>query len=50
MPRENPHEKILDMVTRPEHYASIVAGIRAGLAKEHSYHERIRQLIRIIEQ
>ena len=50
MPRENPHEKILDMVMRPEHYAGIVAGIRAGLAKKHSYHERVRELIRIVEE
>jgi hypothetical protein len=50
MPQEKPHEKILDMVTRPEYYAAIVAGIRTGLAKKHSYHERIRQLIRFIEE
>ncbi len=49
MPPENPHQKILDIVSRPEHYASIVAGIRAGLAKKHSYQERIRELIRIVE-
>ena len=49
MPREKPHEKILDIISRPEHYAGIVAGIRAGLAKKHSYQERIRELIRIVE-
>jgi hypothetical protein len=50
MPGENPHEKILDMVTRPEYYAGIVEGIRADLARKHSYHERIRQLIDIVEE
>lgn len=50
MPRENPHEKVLDMVSRPEHYADIVAGIRSRLAEQHSYKERIRQLIRLIEE
>jgi len=50
MPRKNPHERILDMVSRPEHYAGIVAGIRTMLAKRHSYQERIRELIRIVEE
>ncbi len=50
MPRDNPHQKILDMVSRPEHYAAIVSGIRADLAKKHSYPERIRELIRIVEE
>jgi len=50
MPRENPQEKILDMVTRPEHYAGIVEGIRAGLAEKHSYRERIRELVQIVEE
>jgi hypothetical protein len=50
MQPENPHEKILDMVARPEYYARIVAGIRVGLAKEHSYRERVRELIRIVEE
>jgi hypothetical protein len=50
MPRDDPHEKILDMVTRPEHYTGIVQEIRADLARKHSYQERIRDLIRIIEE
>jgi hypothetical protein len=50
MPRENPHEIILDMVSRPEHYASIVARIRTELARKHSYEERLRELIRMVEE
>jgi hypothetical protein len=50
MPRENAHEKILDMVSRPEHYAGVVADIRSALARKHSYQERIRELIRIVEE
>jgi hypothetical protein len=50
MPRENPHEKILDIVLRPEHYAGIVTSIRAELAKKHSYQQRIRELVQIIEE
>src|SRR5262249_29280995 len=50
MPREDAQEKILDMVMRPEYYAQIVAGIRRDLALNHSYHERIRQLIEIVEE
>ena len=50
LPREKPHEKILDMVTRPEHYAEKVTSIRARLAERHSYQQRIRELIQIVEE
>jgi glycosyltransferase involved in cell wall biosynthesis len=49
LPDRNPQEKILDMVSRPEHYAGIVAGIRRHLAERHSYEARLRQLIEIVE-
>jgi hypothetical protein len=50
MPAEHPHEKILDMVRRPEHYAQIVSDIRTQLAQQHSYQQRLRELIDIVEE
>jgi len=50
MPREAPGEKILDIVTRPDHYTAKVATIRARLAERHSYHQRIRELVQILEE
>src|SRR5262249_46180785 len=50
MSKENPHEKILDIVSRPDHYADIVAGIRTHLRQEHSYQQRIRELIQMVEE
>jgi hypothetical protein len=38
------------MVTRPEHYAEKVTSIRARLAERHSYQQRIRELIQIVEE
>jgi glycosyltransferase involved in cell wall biosynthesis len=46
---EGNREKILDIVSRPEHYAAIVRSIRRHLAERHSYAARLRQLIQIIE-
>jgi len=42
------HEKILDVLERPEHYAEIVTGVRKRLAAEHSYVERMKQLIELV--
>jgi len=50
MPRENPQEKILDIIHRREHYGAIVTRIRAKLAMQHSYQERVRELVRIVEE
>lgn len=50
MPKENPHEKVLDLVARPQHYAAIVSSIRRDLATCHSYEARIRELIDIVEE
>ena len=50
MPPERPEEKILDIVSRPEHYARIVADIRSELTKKHSYQQRIRELMQIVEE
>ena len=49
LPDEEPQEKILDLVSRPERYAAIVAGIRRHLAERHSHAARLRQLIEIVE-
>jgi glycosyltransferase involved in cell wall biosynthesis len=49
LPEQEPQEKILDVLRRPEHYAGIVADIRRHLAKHHSYAARLRQLIEIVE-
>ncbi len=46
---ERPHEKILDILSRPEHYAEIVMEIRRHLAERHSYAVRIQELIDIVE-
>ena len=46
---ERPHEKILDVLSRPEHYTEIVIEIRRHLAKRHSYAARLQELINIVE-
>jgi hypothetical protein len=45
---EQPQEKILDVLRRPEHYARIVSGIRQRLTERHSYPVRLRNLIEIV--
>lgn len=47
---ENPDEKILDLLARPEHYAEIVQGIRTEFGRHHSPEARLRQLIDMIEE
>lgn len=47
---ERPHEKILDVLARPEHYAAIVRGIRQEFGPRHSPEARLRELIEIIEE
>jgi glycosyltransferase involved in cell wall biosynthesis len=47
---ERPHEKILDVLARPEHYAEIVQGIRQEFGRRHSPEARLRELIEIIEE
>src|SRR5262244_1371935 len=49
LPETNPHEKIADMLERPEHYAGIVHGIRAHLGTQHSQQQRLKELVQIIE-
>jgi len=47
---ENPDEKILDLLARPEHYAEVVQGIRKEFGRHHSPEARLRQLIDMIEE
>jgi hypothetical protein len=46
----SPHEKVLDVLARPEQYAEIVRGIRQELGRRHSPEVRLRELIEIIEE
>ena len=49
LPNERPQDKILDVVSRPDHYASVVSGIRRRLAEKYSYRVQFQQLIEIVE-
>ena len=49
LPEVRPEEKLLDLLSRPEHYAEIIMGIRRSLAENHSYAARLQQLIEILE-
>jgi Glycosyl transferases group 1 len=49
LPDERPHEKILDILQRPERYVHIVRGIRWRLTEKHSYAARLRELIEIVK-
>jgi hypothetical protein len=49
LPAEEPQQKILDLVRRPDHYADVVRGIRRHLAQKHSQAARLRELLAIIE-
>jgi hypothetical protein len=49
LPDQQPQEKIMDIVCRPEHYAEIVRGIRQHLGQNHSYAVRLQELIEIVQ-
>jgi hypothetical protein len=49
LPVEQPEEKVLDMLRRPNYYAAIVRDIRRHLAEKHSYAVRLRELIDIVQ-
>ena len=46
---DKPQDKVLDILSRPGHYADIVRGIRREFAVRHSPAVRLRELIEIIE-
>jgi hypothetical protein len=45
LPAERPHEKVMDVLERREHYTGIVAGIRRHLANTYSYEARLQDLV-----
>ena len=49
LPPEGGGEKIRDVLRRPGHYAAAVHEIRRHLAREHSYHARLAELLTIVE-
>jgi glycosyltransferase involved in cell wall biosynthesis len=49
LPDQDPEEKILDLVKRPQYYGSIVMKMRRHLAEKHSHRARLERLIEIIE-
>jgi hypothetical protein len=49
LPSQDPHQKILDVIHRPAHYAGLVRRIRQHLALKHSHAARLRELVEIVE-
>jgi hypothetical protein len=49
LPEQEPHEKIQDLLRRPDHYADIVLRIRRHLARHHSHIVRLQELMAIVE-
>jgi glycosyltransferase involved in cell wall biosynthesis len=47
---ERPHEKVLEVLTHPDHYAEVVREIRQEFARRHSPEARLRELIEIIQR
>jgi hypothetical protein len=47
---ERAHEKIVDVLERPEHYAGIVMAIREDFRRKHSPQARLRELVGLIEE
>jgi hypothetical protein len=48
LPEERPHEKIVDLVRRPQHYAAILRRIRARLSARHSYAAQLQRLVEVV--
>jgi hypothetical protein len=49
LPSKQPQDKILDLIRRPEHYASIVLDMRRHLRDKYSYAAQLRELVQIVE-
>ena len=49
LPETEPHEKILDLLERPQHYEGVVADIRSYLRETYSYYRQLQGLIEIVE-
>jgi hypothetical protein len=50
LPDDDPQDKILDLISRPRHYADVVRGLRSHLAVYHSHAARLRELLAIVEE
>lgn len=48
VPAEEPHEKVRDVLERPDHYLDVVAGIRRHLADTYSYEARLNELVELV--
>jgi len=44
------HEKIIDVLERPDHYAEIVTGIRRDFGQRHTPEARLRELLGYIQE
>ena len=44
------HEKIVDVIERPEHYAGIVTEIRKDFGQHHTPEARLRELVSYVEE
>jgi hypothetical protein len=49
LPEHDPEEKLLDIISRPKHYADVMHSLRQHLAAHHSHVARLRELIAIVE-
>jgi hypothetical protein len=49
LPKDDPHEKILDIVHHPARYRDVVMSIRRHLANAHSHTARLARLLEIVE-
>lgn len=49
LPERDAHEKILDIVERPAHYAAVLAEVRSHLSRHHSHRARLAELLQIVE-
>jgi len=50
LPAERPHEKVADILRRPQRYAEVVSGVRRHLREKHSHVARLEELIAIVER
>ncbi|MFI7495069.1 glycosyltransferase [Kocuria sp. M4R2S49] len=46
---EDATDRIVDVLDRPGHYAAVVTRVRRHLAEHHSYDQRLRELINLVE-
>jgi hypothetical protein len=48
LPRERPEDKIVDVLTRRQHYVDVVRELRDVMAQRYSYAARLRELIEMV--